>query len=280
MGLRCMPTLDHNNFYGNSHAMTQELQEAICEALFYDCFPSLESDSRGLDGNGVGSKELDLEQRLSKWFDSARRFLRSLGALGHNQSALRQAIHEIHLEEHPICSSKRGNPQRAEEEPWTRHLCFHPSCTFDYELKIFDDVMSWLDKALFLGDGSWLYYDYQTPLEKTEDRTEEADLVGYTNEMARSTISAARENRVFLKTKIGQAGIANERIVDGDLICQLQGCSELVILCEVHEDLAMGDHHRRYHNLVCKVHLTGWKGLGKSPKDFPADSNIDIFEIV
>lgn len=178
-----------------------------------------------------------------------------------------------------MCSSKRENPWLAEEEPWTRHLCFHPSCTLDYELKTFDDVMSWLDKALLFGDGnSWLYDEYETPLE-TEGKTHEAELVGYTSEMARSTIRAARENRVFLKTKNGQVGIANARIVDGDLICQLQGCSELVILREVDVDWTIGDLYTDYHKLVGKVHLTGWRALGKSSKDFPADSK-HFFEIV
>jgi hypothetical protein len=98
--------------------------------------------------------------------------------------------------------------------------------------------------------------------------------------MARSTIRAARENRVFLKTKNGQVGIANARFMDGDLICQLQGCSELVILRQMQKNLAMGDPHRGYHKLVGKVHLTGWRDSGRSPKEFPTDSSIDSFEIV
>jgi len=227
-----------SHYYGGSYA---KIQEAIGEALFYDCFPSLELGSRGLDENGVGPKELDFEQRLSRWFEAARRFLSSLGTLGHKRSALRQAIHVIHLEEHPICSSKGENPWLAEEEPWTRHLCFHPSCTFDYELKSFDDVMSWLDKALFSGGvNPHIYDDCGMPLQKTEYRTQEADLVGYTSEMARSTIRAARKNRVFLKTKKGDVGIANARIMDGDLICQLQGCSELVILRQMPKKIGKG----------------------------------------
>jgi hypothetical protein len=141
--------------------------------------------------------------------------------------------------------------------------------------------MSWLDKALFSGGSpSSLYFDYRTPLEKTEDRTQEADLVGYTSEMARSIIRAARENRVFMKTKEGQVGIANARVEYGDLICQLHGCSELIILREVQENLVMGDPHRRYHKLVGKVHLTGWRVSSTSPKEFPTDSSIGIFEIV
>ena len=72
---------------------------------------------------------------------------------------------------------KRENRWLAEEEPWTRHLCFHPSCTFDYELKTFDNVMSWLDKAFDIRGGSpWFLDDYGMPLEKTEYRT---DLVGW-----------------------------------------------------------------------------------------------------
>jgi hypothetical protein len=141
--------------------------------------------------------------------------------------------------------------------------------------------MSWLDEALDLRNCDLYYYDFvRRSLGDIEDKTQEADLMEYASEMARCTIRAAREHLVFVKTKEGQVGIANARIVDGDLICQLQGCSELVILCEVHEGLAMGDHHRRHHEFVGRVHLTGWRGSGRSRKDFPTDSSIDIFEII
>jgi len=113
-----------------------------------------------------------------------------------------------------------------------------------------------------------------------KDKDQEADVMEFTSEMARSTVRAAREHRVFLKTEKGQIASANAPVQDGDLICQLQGCSELVILREVQQNLAMGDPHRRYHKLVGKVYLTGWKGSGKLAKDFPVDSTFDIFEIV
>lgn len=77
------------NFYGGSRDDIQHQHDAVCEALFCDCFPSLESDLTGPYGNGVDSKELDLEQRLPKWFKSARRLLCSLGTPGNNRSELR-----------------------------------------------------------------------------------------------------------------------------------------------------------------------------------------------
>ena len=242
-------------FYGGS---MDKILDAICEALFCDCYPFIETDSRGQDENALDVKALELEQPLLNWFNSARHFLSNLATPGHNRSELRQAIHTIHLEEHPICSSKRENPWLAEEEPWVRHLCFHPSYTLDYELKAFNEVMSWLDEVLDIrNDDAFRCVSDQRPLVDIEDRAQEADLMEYSSEIARSTIRAARERRVLLETEKGRIAIANAQVEYGDLICQLQGCSELVILRQVQENLAMGDHHRRYHELVGKVHLIG-----------------------
>jgi hypothetical protein len=262
-------------FYGGSR---DKILDAICEALFCDCYPFLEADLRGQGDNVLDAKALEMEQPLLNWFNSARQFLSILATPGLKRSELRQIIHTIHLEEHLICSSNRENPWLAEEEPWVRHLCFHPSYTLDYELKAFNEVMSWLDEALDLrNDDAFRCASDQGPLVDIEDRAQEADLMEY---LARSTIRAAREHRVFLQTEQGRIAIANARVEYGDLICQLQGCSELVVLRQVQENLAMGDPHRRYHNLLGKVHLTGWRDSGRSPKDFPTDSSIDSFEIV
>jgi hypothetical protein len=62
----------------------------------------------------------------------------------------------------------------------------------------------------------------------------------YTSEMARSTIRATREHRVLLNSEEGQVGFTNAPIHNGDLIRQLLGCSELIILREVRQHLAMG----------------------------------------
>jgi len=49
--------LSSADFYGNSR---EEIRDAICEALFCDCFPSQQSDLRGPYENGVDPKELGL----------------------------------------------------------------------------------------------------------------------------------------------------------------------------------------------------------------------------
>ena len=131
--------------------------------------------------------------------------------------------------EDSICSSERENKWLTEEEPWVQHFCFVPNFGLDYELKIFNQAMMWLDEALNVQAGS-RSFDHWAMLEDVKDGGREADTMENTSEIARNIISAARERRLFIYTAEGQLAISNARTKDFDAICRLQGCRDLVVL--------------------------------------------------
>jgi hypothetical protein len=66
------------SFYGSDF----NAENALCEALFCDSFLSLKSKSKGIHKSEVASEKVEFEQSASKWFKSARQFLRILQHLG------------------------------------------------------------------------------------------------------------------------------------------------------------------------------------------------------
>jgi hypothetical protein len=181
----------------------------------------------------------------------------------------------MHLEEHLICSSKRETPWLAEEEPWVRHLCFDPKCTFDFKLKAFSDVMSWAYEAL---DARPVKYRLLESWERKyiQDISQEV-LMEYMSEIARITINAAREHRFFLQTAKRQLAIANARTQHDDIICQLQGCSEPVVL---RKERGTGGRFRSdMYNIVGKVYMASYGCSGKLLGENTAEPETEIFEI-
>lgn len=249
-----------------------ETHNVLCELLFLDSFlPISES------GHPVSTAT-----SLAAWFTAARQVLRDLYTPGNGRSELRGAIHVIHLEEHHMCSLRRGNKWQAQEEPWARHLCDHPDYPMDYELNIFNEVMMWLDETLGergSGDHSHLVIDFLNPVEEFWSRSVDLEsqtggVLPYTEEIARSIIHAARQRRQLFDTTTGHLALVNSLVKRGDLIFQMQGSTASVVL----RPFSISDRKIQY-KIISKVHISTSDNPNFVPNPEYVDPKIQTFDI-
>jgi Heterokaryon incompatibility protein (HET) len=300
-GLRPDPSyIDPKLDFNLAQLRILEMRNAACGFLFHDSFFSFKATSRepnsiepysafknpastwpgflSMKFQSMHSTELE-----STWFKTARKVLKDLCTQGNKRSELREAIHALHLEEHPTCSMERKNKWQAEEESWSRHLCFEPNHALDYELKAFNEVMTWLDEFLNTRvfvvsssdsgpDDSWPTTHWPHRLPATpEDADRDLDLPDLRREMVRSVILASRERRYLLQTTTGQLAISNARPHWADEIFQVQGSNELVILRRSSAD------HKKFYQIVSRVYI----GQSGSPILLPSPKYINPkFEVL
>jgi hypothetical protein len=201
--------------------------DALCESLFHqDYIPPL-----------------DTAEAKSQWLKATGKFLRTLQS-NEGRLQLGRYIHTIHTSDHVRCG-KRESPWIPKEQAWGQHLCYDLNHTMDYELKVFEELMTWLDEVWKLQIngkplGVWVQKDSAeshrgtqlTVSDRRHRAIQRATLDLEHTRLTRSMLFAARNNRRFVILQSGQLEIANAETLVGDLICNLQGCSKPVVLRE------------------------------------------------